>query len=179
MPDAGFTIEVIGREELKQALGQAGERVKEGMRRGLKAACIAIETTARKNAPRFESGLVNSITHEVGPWEAGGIEGRVGTNRKVSWKGKTWSLGRIIEMGSRPHLAPIGLTEYGQRWLRHHGFAKWRGKSVKFGASKWIVPVYIPVSGKARPFLLPALEANKDRVRELVASELRKALATP
>jgi len=157
MPDAGLTIKILNLPEVLEAVRRQPEVIAAAGERGITAGAVMVQNEARKNAPKFEDRLTKSINFKV-TTDARKISAKVGPSVKYGY----W-----VEMGTRPHLAPLGLTTYGRRWLKAHGFVTESGDT----------PDYIPVSGKAQPYLLPALESKKYDVLQRVADEISRAAA--
>ncbi len=165
MPSPGIEMRLLNLPEVLAALARQPARLRRAAKQGLIDGAVRVQRTARKNAPHFEGGFERTIAYEVVD-DGQAIIARVGTNMTYRWQGREWDA-RVIELGSRPHLAPIGLTDYGKRWLKAHGFVDAQGDT----------PDFIPVSGKAHPFLLPAFKAEQHNVMEDVANALRAEVA--
>ena len=127
---------ITGDKEIQRKIEILAEKNVEALRGVIAKSCMVVENKAKKKCPRAFSNLATRITHEVKK-EGKGYAGKVGTNVKYA---------PFVEFGTKPHLAPIA-AEYARKY----------GIPVPKGADK----VVIKVSGKAQPFLFPAMKESK------------------
>ncbi|MEO0132598.1 MAG: hypothetical protein ABIK73_06710 [candidate division WOR-3 bacterium] len=86
--------------------------------------------------------LANSLAFEV-----------VSSKRAIiSTIGTNLEYGKYVEFGTRSHFVPFSVAPQLMLWAKRHGF-----NVMKRGGMK--------VSGRAIPFLRPALDKNKERIR--------------
>jgi HK97 gp10 family phage protein len=182
---AGITLQIKNLADVLRAIEHAGLTISQAAHRGVEKTCIRVQRDAKRNAPRFESELGNSITYEItAPIESRGaaILGKVGTNVDYA---------EYVERGAKPStkkpwFAPIGATLYGARWLEKHGFAlkgSATGRRSTGSRSRGMtagdrgrIPLGIMVYGRAHPFLLPAFEANKQHFADDVGAAIHAAI---
>ena len=138
---------IEGTEELRAALRKFPEAAKRGAYRGLKKGSIRIQREARQLAPVDTGRLRASIIYRVRQ-VAGGVQAIVGSIVKYA---------PFREFPTRPHFVP---KRYIGRWAELHGFGR----------------TGIKVSGRATPFLIPAVEAEKQAVINDVIQEVKAEL---
>lgn len=117
-----------------------GDEMLSGMRR----ATLLVQTDAKKLAPVDTGRLRASITPDVR------VEGR----QVIGVVGSNVLYAPYMETGTRPHWPPQAALE---TWARRHG------------TTAFVVARAIARKGtKARPYLQPAFEQNKDRIQEMI-----------
>jgi len=186
-----FQIKLIGFSSLTNYLLRISPDVDTALTRALRRACIEVEARAIKKAP-FDTGrLRNSITHAVYSKSKDVYLGVVGTNVEYA---------PFLEFGCKAHWAKLDTL---RGWLRRHKLkvndyalkGLWvRGRGGK--GKRHFVPFsvapslkiwaqrhgitgqkFIKVSGKAKPFLLPALKESIPAIKAIFQSELGKVAA--
>lgn len=125
-----------------------GERiVREEIERGMTRAVITVEADAKRLVPTDTHTLQRSITHEVQA-SGGSITGRAGTNLVY---GPVVEYGRTAGAAMPPAGALLG-------WMSRKGI------DARF---EYLVRRAIGRRGtRPRPFLKPALEANRKRISD-------------
>lgn len=154
--EAHLTLEIENLPQIIARLGGEVEILCRAAGEGLERGGIRVVNRTRQNCPVATGRLRRSYRSQV-TREAEQVHVRVGTDVEYA---------PYVELGTRSHLAPIGMNTQGRRWLRAHGFVTPSGD----------VPQYIPVSGKAQPHLFPALEAEKHNVELEVAGAVKRAI---
>jgi len=148
------TLRLEGAEPLARALAESPRTVGAEALRAMTASLLLVEADARRNVAHDTRQLMNSITHQVRQ-ESGGLVGLVGPAARY---------GLYVERGTRPHWPPRAPLE---GWARRHG-----------------VPVFavqraIARRGtRARPFLVPALTKNLERIVRRFAQAGSRVVAT-
>jgi len=145
----GMHAKIEGDVEIQRKIAELARKCPEALRGVITKSCMSVENKAKKKAPRAFSRLATAITYEVKK-EGIGYVGKVGTNVKYA---------PFVEFGTKPHLAPIA-AEY----ARKYGIPVPKGKDH----------VVIKVSGKAQPFLFPALKESKGDILRYVQNGLKK-----
>ena len=139
---------VEGDKEIQRKIEILAEKNIAALRGVITKSCLVVEGKAKKNAPVVFNRLRSSITHEVKK-EGKGYMGKVGTDVKYA---------PAVEFGTKPHLAPIA-AEY----ARKYGIPVPKGKDY----------VVIKVSGKAQPFLFPALKESKSDIINFLTNAIK------
>lgn len=144
---ATIVVRVIGDEELARKL--RSNFAAAPVRRFLTRSAIVVQGHAREKAPVDTGQLRNSIAYEIDGatmprWA------RIGTNVKH---------GPFVELGTRPHFPPPNALE---PWARRHGFGPSGGFLVARAISRH--------GTKARPYLVPGLNASQGQIRALVST---------
>ena len=147
-----FSAEVLGAEELKKALSEAGNRAAQILADGLNKTAYTIQPAAVAKAPADTGQLRASIHTE--PATADTMEARVGTNVKHAWP---------METGSKPHpVDPRVLMNWAQRKLGNKNLAYPIAKAI---ARKGV---------QGRKYMIGAFEEKK----EVFGQNMRQALET-
>ena len=132
--------------------------LRQGVEDGLTRMSLRIVRDARKNCPVATGHLRASITYVI---ESAGhlreVMSRVGSNVLYA---------PFVELGTRRHLAPID-----KMYARIYGFPEYGGRNGRNVYFRW-------VSGRAQPYLLPAFEANKDKLVTDLTYALRAMIST-
>jgi HK97 gp10 family phage protein len=140
------TVRVEGAQELAGALGRAQTAIAPAVRRAMQQSLLLIEADARRNVAHDTRQLMNSITSQI--TEApGGLVGKVGPS--VAY-------GLYVERGTRPHWPPLAALV---PWARRHGIP---ARAVQVAIARR--------GTRARPFLQPAFDKNKDTIVALFAA---------
>lgn len=159
MADASVTIKGMAelRAQLKE-LGGKGER--KVLRTSLRKAGNLVAKEARKNAKQVARNSKNNrigkaIAVRVGVWEQGeharvGIRSRAGARHA-----------HLVERGAAAH----NIRAKRRKVLAYQGGGKVYGTRVRHPGMR------------ARPFLKPALEANRDAVNQVFRAELAAQIA--
>ncbi|MDD3502509.1 MAG: HK97 gp10 family phage protein [Eubacteriales bacterium] len=108
----------------------------ERLKQPLEQACLTIEGDAKKNCPVDNGILRASITHDIEQTDTG-LVGYVGTNIEYA---------PFVEMGTGIHAEKNGRKD---NWTYYHA------KSGKFYRTNGMI---------AKPFLRPAIEANRANI---------------
>jgi hypothetical protein len=148
------TLRLEGADRLAGALRRSPQVVAQEQVRAMTRSLLLVEGDARRNVRQDTRQLMNSITHRQ-RMAGGALVGEVGPSLRY---------GAYVERGTRPHWPPRAPLE---GWARRHG-----------------VPVYavqraIARRGtRARPFLVPAYEKNRDTIVRLFAAAGARVAAT-
>jgi HK97 gp10 family phage protein len=137
---------VVGSEQLHLKFGALGAETQALLGKLVMMGGRKIEALAAAGCPVDTGRLRGSITTQLLYADMRGAMARVGPHVEY---------GIFVEMGTRPHLAPVG-----ERWARRHGFPK--GTRI------------IRVSGRPHPFMRPAAIQGMPFVRGLWDAALRK-----
>ena len=122
-----------------------------------RAAMVPVLEAARQNAPRDTGVLGDSIyIASARPDTSGNIVASAGLLVKKSSQYKSFIKGTKKRI--------LGKLPKGAKRRLNRTSAHWRWHFVELGTSKM----------RARPFLRPALEANKDKVLQILVEQLRK-----
>lgn len=135
-----------GTEKLFSKLRDLGDD--EAYRKALEKSCRAVEREAKKKAPRDDGILEASITHEIRK-EGSGMAGYVGTN---------------VEYG--PY------QEFGTGKYAENGNGRktpWAYEDPKTGEVIWTA------GNKPHPFLRPALNESRDKVKQILKDAIVSA----
>ena len=149
-----LTLHLEGADRLTGALRRSPQVVATEQVRAMTRSLLLVEADARRNVRQDTRGLMNSITHRQ----------RTAGDTLVGEVGPSVRYGAYVERGTRPHWPPRAPLE---GWARRHG-----------------VPVYavqraIARRGtRARPFLVPAYEKNRDAIARLFAAAGGRITAT-
>jgi len=133
-------VRLVGAPELAAALGAVPASLRAANVRAMNASLVLVEADARRNVVHDTRQLMNSITHRVTE------RGEVVTGTV----GPTVAYGLYVEQGTRPHWPPRAPLV---AWARRHG-----------------IPVFLVQRAiarrgtRARPFLVPALTKNHDKI---------------
>ncbi len=139
------TLRLEGAEPLARALNRSPELVAAESLRAMTTSLLLVEADARRNVAHDSRRLMNSITHRLsGRGDA--LVGEVGPSVRY---------GLYVERGSRPHWPPVAALV---GWARRHGVSPY---AVQRGIGRR--------GTRARPFLVPALTKNVDRIVRLFA----------
>lgn len=141
-------FKVTGLKELQSKYRNAGKTITAELTRSMNRIVLMGERISKQKAPKWRSDLARSITHEVTP-ATGQVKGQWGTSLDYA---------PFKEKGTRRHFVP---AKYIGEWAQAHGFG-YRG---------------LIVSGKAQPFIRPAYEAIRGKVRPEFQAALKRALA--
>lgn len=98
---------------------------------------IAIQSAARKHAWVDRGQWKNSIATEVDTAEIPNW-GRVGSNL-----GKDGIVAMSIELGSKPHWAPLAPLE---AWAQRHGMEEGAGRSIQLKIAKYGTPANLAIT---------------------------------
>lgn len=141
-------FKVTGLKELQSKYRNASKTIQAELTKAMTRIVLMGERVSKQEAPKWRMQLSRSITHSVTP-AAGQVKGQWGTSLPYA---------RYQEKGTRPHFVP---AKYIGEWAAAHGFGN-RG---------------LIVSGKAQPFIKPAYDAIKDKVRPEFQAALKRAIA--
>ena len=148
------TLHVEGADRLEAALRRSRQVVAQEQVRAMTRSLLLVEGDARRNVRQDTRQLMNSITHRQ----------RMAGDALVGEVGPSVRYGLYVEKGSRPHWPPRAPLE---GWARRHG------------VSVFVVQRAIARRGtRARPFLLPAYEKNRDTIVRLFAAAGARITAT-
>jgi len=148
------TLHVEGADRLEAALRRSPQVVAQEQVRAMTRSLLLVEADARRNVRQDTRQLMNSITHRQ----------RMAGDALVGEVGPSVRYGLYVEKGSRPHWPPRAPLE---GWARRHG------------VSVFVVQRAIARRGtRARPFLLPAYEKNRDTIVRLFAAAGARITAT-
>jgi len=148
------TLHVEGADRLEAALRRSPQVVAQEQVRAMTRSLLLVEADARRNVRQDNRQLMNSITHRQ----------RMAGDALVGEVGPSVRYGLYVEKGSRPHWPPRAPLE---GWARRHG------------VSVFVVQRAIARRGtRARPFLLPAYEKNRDTIVRLFAAAGARITAT-
>lgn len=142
-------IRVTGLKEMQTRYRGASKTITAELAKAMTRIVIEGERISKSKAPRWRSQLARSITHSVTP-ATGQVTGQWGTNL---------SYAKFQELGARPHFVP---AQYIGDWAQAHGFGH----------------TGLKVSGKAQPFIRPAYDAIRGKVRPELQAALKRALAS-
>jgi hypothetical protein len=149
-----LTLHLEGADRLAGALQRSPAVVAAAQGQAMTRSLLLIETDARRNVKQDTRQLMNSITGRQRT-QPSGLVGEVGPSVRY---------GLYVERGSRPHWPPRAPLE---GWARRHG-----------------VPVFVVQRAiarrgtRARPFLVPADEKNRDTVVRLFAAAGARVTST-
>jgi hypothetical protein len=148
------TLRLEGADRLAGALRRSPQVVAQEQVRAMTRSLLLVEGDARRNVRQDTRQLMNSITHRQ----------RMAGEALVGEVGPSARWGVYVEKGTRPHWPPRAPLE---GWARRHG------------VSVFVVQRAIARRGtRARPFLLPAYEKNKDTIVRLFAAAGARITAT-
>jgi hypothetical protein len=148
------TLHVEGADRLTAALRRSPQVVATEQVRAMTRSLLLVEGDARRNVRQDTRQLMNSITHRQ----------RMAGDALVGEVGPSVRYGAYVERGSRPHWPPRAPLE---GWARRHG------------VSVFVVQRAIARRGtRARPFLRPAYEKNRDAIVRLFAAAGARVTAT-
>jgi len=192
------SVGLQGMDDFRSACAALKARIEQAARVGIAEGAMMVERTAKHNVQAMVQwpsgrlmGSIHSVVDITGPPRA-----TVGTNveyaEAVEFGWKKW--GRSHKTGLPFWWAPVGATAAGRRWLADHGLLVGARQSLAKGhAYSWgsgLTPdapvfeyqgiTYLRVSGDPakhppRPFLLPALEANRQKIVSRIAMRVRRA----
>ncbi|WP_334111256.1 HK97-gp10 family putative phage morphogenesis protein [Thermodesulfitimonas autotrophica] len=149
-------IEVEGGKELAKKFAEIGQMATNAAEKALVRAGLLVERDAKKLCPVDTGRLRTSISHRLTGAGTKNPAVEVGTNVEYA---------PYVEFGTRPHYPPPRAL---RRWAQLHG--------MKPGAEFAIARKIAARGTPAKPFLFPAFNANKDKVKQLVAEAIRKEL---
>lgn len=156
---ATVDLKIEGVAELQEKLFSIAGAVA-GQKALIAAARIAMRPVleaARQNAPRDTGVLADSIyLASARPTANGSIVASAGLRVKKSAHYRS-----LVKGARKRHIKGLGKSS--KQHLKRTS-AHWRWHFVELGTSKM----------RARPFLRPALEANKDKVLDRLKTELRR-----
>ena len=137
---ATIDIEIRGLKETQANM----ERIVRDLRgepylNAMRRATLLVQRSAKIKAPVDTGRLRASITPEVRA-QGNLVTGVVGSNVKYA---------AFVELGTRPHFVP---QQYIGRWARRHGMDD----------------TGLLVTGKAQPYLEPALKENEARIARIL-----------
>lgn len=158
-----YNFKIEGIKELERDMERAGKNIKPLMRKAMTASTATIKRTAKEGVPVFMGSTKRAIFDKVTSSVSSSVKGIVGVGTGAPYaifveKGR--------RAGKRPPIAPI------KKWAR-----------IKLGneGAAFAIASKIGRKGtKPQPFMLPALEKNKEKVRkyfEDVADAVVKILA--
>ena len=144
-----ISIEIRGLKETQREM----ERIVRDLRgepylNAMRRATLLVQRSAKQKAPVDTGRLRASITPEV-RWQGNTAVGVVGSNVKYAG---------YVELGTRPHFVP---QQYIGTWARRHGLGD-RG---------------LFVTGKAQPYLEPALRENEERIARMLEDAVASIVA--
>lgn len=121
----------------------------EPMLNGMRRATLLVQTSAKRLAPVDTGRLRSSITPEI----------REESRRVIGVVGSNVIYAPYMETGTRPHWPPEAALEV---WAKRHG------------TTAYIVARSIARKGtKARPYLQPAFDQNKERIQTIIGETVR------
>ncbi len=142
---SGVRITITGTKELSAGLRHAVSSTQPQLRTSMERACLLIEADARTRVAQDTRRLMGSITHRISG-SGTSLHGEVGPST---------GYGRFVEYGRRPGKPPPVSA-----------IAAWAHR--KNIAVPFLVARAIGRRGiKPRPFLAPALEANRGKIATL------------
>ena len=171
--------QISGQENIYQSLLRDTQQQRKNIERAILQAAIIVEADAKRRCPVDSGRLRSSITHKMTS-EPTKIEAEVGT--KVFYA-------PYIEFGTKPH--GVSTKNPGLRlWMKRHGkdlIRKGLWVDPHKTGKRHFVPFEIApslrswaeahgvleqkafwVSGKAKPFLMPAFEKNRQRILSML-----------
>ncbi len=167
--------------------------------RAVTKSCLLIERDAKRNAPVDQGRLRSSITHDVYQVAPAGVTGRVGTSVFYApfVEYGTGQIGRrtAAVQGVRPptwyvhspqagHYVPLDKAPGLRRWLELKAGYKLEptgkgGYDIYYKGTNTILrrnARWWYVSGRAQPFLTPALLRNQMRIIQEIKKAVRQGL---
>lgn len=149
-------VKIKGQRELTRKLAEARRAVIGAVEGALVKAGLLIERDAKRLCPVDTGRLRASISYRLISAGTEVLAVEVGTNVQYA---------PYVEFGTRPHFPP---PEALKRWAKLHG--------MKPGA-EFAIARKIAVEGTPpKPFLFPALNANKSKIERLVIEAVRREL---
>jgi len=133
-----ITVKLMGEADVRALIAQIVPTTSRSMANAIGMSTFYIENDAKEFAPKDTVNLASRIGHELITTEKS-IVMRIGVDSAVKYA-------FYVERGTRPHIAPVG------DWGIRHGFDT---------EVMW-------VSGRAQPFLSPALEKNRRKTANLI-----------
>lgn len=140
-------FQVTGIDQIQRKWRGMGKAITAELTKAMTRIVIEGERISKQHAPKWRGQLARSITHSVTP-ATGMVKGQWGTSL---------SYAPFKEHGTRRHFVP---AQYIGDWAKAHGFG-YRG---------------LIVSGKAQPFIKPAFNAIRGKVRPEFQAAIRRAI---
>lgn len=154
-------ISVETRGEGVEYAKEIAKQLPKALREKTKHWADIIRDQARLKTPRDRGQLRRSIKSKVFGYRVDTVFGVVGTNKWYS---------RFVEKGVKAHFVPFAEAPNLVRWLRKKGTTVVQNSSGRYDVwlkgSNTILLGNVKgmrMSGKARPFLQPAFDANVDK----------------
>lgn len=155
-------ISVETRGEGVQYAKDIAKEIPEQLREKTKHWADIIRDQARLKVSRDRGQLQRSIKSKVFGYRINTVTGVVGTNKWYS---------RFVEKGVKAHFVPFAKAPNLVRWLKKQGTTVVQNSSGRYdvflkGSSTILLGNVkgMRMSGKARPFMQPAFDANIDKV---------------
>ena len=143
-----ISLELLGAQALERGLARSRETVAQEAVRAMTASLLLVEGDARRHVAHDTRQLMNSIGHRITN-EGTSLVGRAGPSARY---------GFYVEFGRRPmRKAPPRAALRG--WARRHGIPE----RALFVLARAIGRRGLP----GRPFMVPALTKNAERIRRL------------
>lgn len=149
-------VEVEGGKELARKFAEISQKATNVVEKALVKGGLMVERDAKRLCPADTGRLRASISHRLTG---------AGTKNPVVEVGTNVEYAPYVEFGTRPHYPPPGAL---RRWAQLHG--------MKPGAEFAIARKIAAKGTPAKPFLFPAFNANKDKVKQMVVEAIRKEL---
>ena len=149
-------VEVQGAKEVSLRYRGAAKVMTDELSKGILRLVIAGEGISKRKAPKWRGQLARSITHKVTP-ASGSVTGEWGTSLTYAkWKEKGTT--------KKNYFVP---WKYIGAWASQHGFTAPKDPS-KGG---------IRVTGNPQPFIKPAFDEIKPKVKAEMQAAVNRALA--
>ena len=150
-----ISLELLGADALRRGLARSRETVAQEDLRAMTASLVLVEADARRHVVHDTRQLMNSIGHRI-TTEREHLVGRVGPSARY---------GFYVEFGRRPMRRPPPRAAL-RGWARRHGIPE---------RALFVVARAIGRRGlAARPFMVPALARNVDRIRRLFGASAER-----
>lgn len=141
-----YSFKVEGLDDMRKDLARVQKDFIPIFRKAMVASTAAVKRTAKEEVPIYQGELRRGIFDKVTSSIAKSVQGLVYV---ANVKYGLW-----VEMGTRPHFPPVEPLE---KWARI--------KLGKPGAGFLIARKIAKRGTKAHPFMLPALENNKQKIQ--------------
>ena len=153
-----IVTKIEGDKEVQKAIDRLAKLNKQALKKALVDSAAHVVKEAKKIVPRSTSNLGNSIKFEL--LESGdNIHARVGTNVEyapyVEFGIK--NTGKFKKSKTGKLLAPVG-----SEWASKHGFGDTE---------------FLYISGKAKPYLLPAFKNSRDKIIKFITNAIKSVKA--
>lgn len=141
-----YSFEVEGLDDMRKDLARVQKDFIPIFRKAMVASTAAVKRTAKEEVPIYQGELRRGIFDKVTSSVAKSVKGIVYV-ANVKY-------GIFVELGTRPHFPPVAVME---KWARI--------KLGKPGIGYLVSRKIARVGTKAHPFMLPALEQNKEKIQ--------------